>query len=95
MYFWNPTTTKRHFIGIIKTKKDGSWKIPPCPTLEDWILIIEVVSKTNIQELRQDVKCKIVTYCNIKLALKKILFSQKVISNLSKIYFLVKIRNKK
>lgn len=41
-YFWNPRNAERYNIGSVHADRKNEWEIPNSPTLDDWILILEV-----------------------------------------------------
>ena len=42
-FFWDPRIGKEYPLGIVIANENGEWDIPPLPTLEDWILVLESV----------------------------------------------------
>lgn len=47
-YFFNPRIGEKKALGTVTATKQGAWDIPPLPTFEDWVLILEAIfsSKT-------------------------------------------------
>jgi len=40
-YFWDPRTGETVSVPAVDRKKNGEWEIPPLPTFDDWVLIME------------------------------------------------------
>jgi len=40
-YFFNPRTEARVEIGAVNPSASGRWSIPQCPSMEDWVLVLE------------------------------------------------------
>ena len=68
-FFWDPRTAKYYPLGMVTATKKGKWDIPPLPTFEDWVLVLQARSETT--DTRQHRTNK----------LKQILFSFSTIRN--------------
>ena len=40
-YFWDPRTAQRYPLGMVTATVEGAWDIPPLPTFEDWVLVLQ------------------------------------------------------
>ncbi len=40
-YFWDPRTAQRYPLGMVTATAEGAWDIPPLPTFEDWVLVLQ------------------------------------------------------
>jgi hypothetical protein len=40
-FFFNPRDGQEHPLGTIQPDNAGSWTLPNCPTMEDWLLVLE------------------------------------------------------
>ncbi len=46
-FFWDPRTAKRYPLGMVTATSQGEWDIPPLPTFEDWVLVLQARSVTS------------------------------------------------
>jgi len=40
-YYFNPRTAQERDLGVVTPDAEGRWTPPPCPTMEDWVLVLE------------------------------------------------------